>query len=294
MTKFPIELQFYLIDALCEVFYWKKPLRHFMSSMQIPRNLYELFLASLRIETKRVALEQLFEGLTNTPNNIGDDVFSRITSTLISWKNLSASSDKVSAKNAIEELRKAYEEYILIGAEQNTSNHSSFSGSRESQEKLLQRYYELVKSDNPQSRGLLFEKLLIDIFGFEEIEAEGAFKLDGEQIDGAFLLKDIHYLLEAKWQKNSVAPKDIAWFKQKIDRKMSGTRGLFISINGFTDGAVRTANESRLVILMDGDDLHYVLSLTSDINLRHLLNHKIAVFSKYGNAFATARDLENN
>jgi hypothetical protein len=47
---------------------------------------------------------------------------------------------------------------------------------------------------------------LFDEFG---LEPEGAFRVVGEQIDGAFRHENEDYLLEARWRRELTEPKDL-------------------------------------------------------------------------------------
>jgi len=158
-------------------------------------------------------------------------------------------------------------------------------------EVLRNRYFALIGSDNPNQRGIEFERLLHDIFKFEQLNPEGSFSLPGEQTDGAIELDGTHYLVEAKWTKPKVGPKDVSWFQTKVERRYKATTGLMIAINGFTDQAIRTAGDSKCIVLMDGDDLYHVLQPTIDMDLKELLLKKVAAFSRKGTPFVTAREL---
>lgn len=65
-----------------------------------------------------------------------------------------------------------------------------------------------------------------------------SYKISGEQIDGSVVLGDKVYLLEAKWYKKEMATSDIYAFKGKVDEKLVGTIGIFISISGFSKDSV--------------------------------------------------------
>lgn len=93
---------------------------------------------------------------------------------------------------------------------------------------------------DPQSRGFAFEKFLKALFGASNLNPRGAFKIEGEQIDGSFILRDEVYLLEAKWTSRSIDKADLVVFNNKVKSKSNFTRGLFISYSGFTQEALKT------------------------------------------------------
>ncbi len=68
------------------------------------------------------------------------------------------------------------------------------------------------------------------------------------------------YLLEAKWQQRPVRAPDLDSLAGKLSRKLDNTLGLYLSINGYSEDAVRVHSSGRrLMLLMDGSDLMAVL-----------------------------------
>lgn len=121
-------------------------------------------------------------------------------------------------------------------------------------------YTKLVSSTKPQERGYELEKIMYEIFSLFDLDPRASFKNIGEQIDGAFSLEGIDYLFEAKWQTRLMDISDLDAFAGKIQRKLDNTLGLFLSINGFSEDAVRIHSSGRsTMILMDGADLMAVL-----------------------------------
>lgn len=133
-------------------------------------------------------------------------------------------------------------------------------------------FYQILKEENSQKRGYLLEKFLGDLFAFFDLSPRSSFKIQGEQIDGAFTHDNTDYLIEAKWQKNLVEKQDIDIFEAKVSRKLKTTLGLFISVNGFNLSATSITGSGKSIILMDGQDLMQVLenriSLTDLILLK--------------------------
>lgn len=98
-------------------------------------------------------------------------------------------------------------------------------------------------SDDPQARGLHFERLLADLFNAWGMNARGSFALKGEQIDGSFLHGNFTYLLEAKWHRAKTDAATLRGFQGKIDERNEWTRGLFVSYSGYArefEGMTRT------------------------------------------------------
>lgn len=133
-------------------------------------------------------------------------------------------------------------------------------------EEIKREYYQLVSSTNPQARGFQLEKIMRELFNLFDLDPKASFKIMGEQIDGAFTFENIDYLFEGKWQQEPADIQDLDAFSGKLVRKLENTLGLFLSINGFSEDAVKAhPTGRRLMILMDGSDLMAVLEGRIDL-----------------------------
>jgi hypothetical protein len=128
-------------------------------------------------------------------------------------------------------------------------------------EGLRDVFYELCKDKNRQRAGLALEGVLNDLFEMFQLSARGSFKLVGEQIDGSFLLDEESYLVEAKWEAERLAEDKLLVFRGKIEGKSSFTRGVFVSISGFTAECLQSISKHKqpTFFLLDGYDLTTVL-----------------------------------
>lgn len=141
-----------------------------------------------------------------------------------------------------------------------------------------------------QTRGYAFEKFLTRLFQAFDIDARGSYKINGEQIDGAFTLDSVDYLLEAKWQSKQIDTPDLATFSDKVDNKLDNTLGLLISMNGFTERAINNNRRQRpKVLLMDGRDLSAVLERV--IDLPELISRKKIHAAQTGEIMVSAFQL---
>ena len=137
---------------------------------------------------------------------------------------------------------------------------------RQQLEEIKAEFFQLIGSDDPHKRGFLLEKVLKRLFDVFDLDPKASFKITGEQIDGAFSFEGTDYILEAKWQSKPVAAKELDGLTGKLSRKLENTLGLFLSINGFSNDAVKTHESGRrLVLLMDGSDLTAVLEGRIDL-----------------------------
>jgi len=136
-----------------------------------------------------------------------------------------------------------------------------------------------------QDRGYKFEKLILEVLKRDELCPRASYKIDGEQIDGSFVLGDRVYLLEAKWHKKEMSASDIYSFKGKVDGKLIGTIGIFISISGFSKDSVDAliCGKNVNIILFDKND--FEISLREKGAFKKILLEKIRVAAEEGSPF---------
>ncbi|MBK1719535.1 restriction endonuclease [Thiocystis violacea] len=181
-------------------------------------------------------------------------------------------------KQAEERRKQAHERLMKVNAVQ------------QELESLKKEFFDLVSSENPQQRGFNLEKILKGLFNLFDLDPKASFRITGEQVDGAFSFEGTDYLLEAKWQKDLVAAKDLDGMAGKLSRKLENTLGLFLSINGFSEDAVKAHSSGRrLVILMDGSDLMAVLE--GRIDLVQLLLRKRRKAAETGNIYLRIHEI---
>ncbi|MFZ3590352.1 hypothetical protein ACOI1C_14130 [Bacillus sp. DJP31] len=197
---------------------------------------------------------------------------------------------------ALEKLYKTHEGYIL--EQENIHKRRKKAQIKQLKQKavskklegLKSQFYQLVTSTNPQSRGYELEKILKELFVLFDLDPKSSFKIQGEQLDGAFTFDNMDYLVEAKWQKELTGIQDFDAFSGKISRKLDNTLGLFISINGFSEDAVKAHSTGRrLMILMDGSDLMAVLEGRIDLTQLLLLKRRHA--SQTGNIYLRSHEM---
>lgn len=153
---------------------------------------------------------------------------------------------------------------------------------------LLTAFHRVCGTDmTPQARGHLFETFLQELFNRQSVRMGDPFRIVGEQIDGTFKFEGENYIVEAKWQDPSTSTAQLYQFAHKVDGKMHG-RGLFISVNGFSNEAIRAVVHGKHIktMLMDGADLSYVLE--GRITLEKLLDYKIRAAQTRGEVYVCA------
>ncbi|MBI2863769.1 MAG: restriction endonuclease [Chloroflexi bacterium] len=156
---------------------------------------------------------------------------------------------------------------------------------------MRDRYYSLATNPDRQAVGFELERLLNDLFRLFGLEPRSAFRVTGEQIDGSFILDYETYLVEAKWTSQPISHGDLLIFKGKIDGKSALTRGVCVSVNGFTADAIKaiTTGKQPRFFLVDGCDLAAVLE--GQVQLPILLRFKLRKLTEEGSVFVPAREI---
>ncbi len=133
-----------------------------------------------------------------------------------------------------------------------------------------------------RKRGFALERIIHSLLQEEKLNPRTSYKIDGEQIDGSFIFDGRFFLLEAKWHKNGLPASEIYQFKGKVDGKLIGTIGIFISMSGFSEDAVNALSLGKdlNVILFDKDDFESCLS--EDIGFREVLGTKLRRAAEQG------------
>jgi hypothetical protein len=140
---------------------------------------------------------------------------------------------------------------------------------------LREKFLELHAGGlKPQERGYVLESILLELCRLSKLEVTEPFRVRGEQIDGAAKFEGEHYIIEAKWQDKASSNEPVYQFAGKVDGKMYG-RGLFISVQGYSEHVVRDLTTGKAVrtILIDGADV--VLVLEEHLTFAKLLDRKV-------------------
>lgn len=91
--------------------------------------------------------------------------------------------------------------------------------------------------------------------------------------------------MEDRWRKLTPTKGDLLEFRGKVEGKLGGTRGVFISVAGFRAEVIDDwEKRANLIIFVDGRDLMTILE--GSVSLIDALDHKIAKASQVGIPFA--------
>jgi hypothetical protein len=156
---------------------------------------------------------------------------------------------------------------------------------------LCKRFIDLQALPDRQVAGLALESLLTDVFNVFHLEPRAAFRVVGEQIDGSFVLDGQVYVLEAKWQADRVAEQPLLAFRGKVEGKSAFTRGLFISINGYSDPAVHAITQGKQPNFVMIDGAHLFRVLDGGLPLDQLLRRQVRLLSEEGRPYVPVSEL---
>ncbi len=112
-----------------------------------------------------------------------------------------------------------------------------------------------------QARGRRLEGLIQFVLRGESLEPRLNIRPSGEELDGSFALDGRIYLLEAKWRGGPTPASDLYAFKGKVDGKLTGTIGVFITMNRYSPDAVSALQVGKVVnlILFSAEDFRSVV-----------------------------------
>lgn len=134
-------------------------------------------------------------------------------------------------------------------------------------------------------RGKEFEYLLVQMFDDAGLKPRSSYRPTGEEIDGSFVHRGRVMLFEAKWTKGTQPASALYAFRGKIEGKLVGTLGLFVSISGFSKDAINAliAGKTLNLLLMDGDDLRIISK--GETSIVSALDYKLRAAAENGTPF---------
>jgi hypothetical protein len=138
-------------------------------------------------------------------------------------------------------------------------------------------------------RGRDFEKILQGMLAEAGLKPRIRFRPDGEEIDGSFFHRGRVLLIEAKWTQEPQPASSIYQFRGKVEGKLIGTIGVFIS-SGYSKDAVDALMAGKVlnVILFSDDDMRAIAS--EQFSFCDALDRKLRDAAEYGTPFSPLRD----
>jgi hypothetical protein len=197
------------------------------------------------------------------------------------------------ARRAVEELRRWTEPFVRDQSEQQEAaarrevavqQAAALREFTDDLRGLEAEFLAMHASDgSPQDRGRRFQTFLTALFELFDLEPRLAYSLGSEQIDGSVTFDTDDYIVEARWRKDPVEREDADVFATKVRRKGKNALGLFVSVSGFTRGALDAYSQATPFMAMDGVDLMAVLG--QQIRLDDLLRRKKRHANETGECF---------
>lgn len=165
-------------------------------------------------------------------------------------------------------------------------------------DELLQEYKALCTPPVDASaawmrqRGYRFERLLNGLLGSDGLDPRTSYKAAGEQIDGSFFLDGRVFLMEAKWHSTQIPASSLYEFKGKVDGKLLGTLGAFISMSDYSEDAVDalTLGKTLNLILFDQSDLNAIV--VDGWGFREVLRKKLRAAAEQGLVYFPMKSIQ--
>ncbi|MCX6010822.1 MAG: hypothetical protein NT134_00910, partial [Chloroflexi bacterium] len=242
--------------------------------------------------------KQIIEGIVEEVDKQGSlGVLIRILDETIKYGETLTSDEAQQAVNSLKHIKMGIQkrEVGLTESKKEVRQKVKSKPEKEAKEKdlaeLRQQYLALLKDLDSQKRGYALQGLLYKLFDLSGLKPGKPFRIEGEEIDGDFVLAGDNFLLEAKWEKDKPTAADLYGFQGKVERKFEGTRGLFISIMGFSDSSLDAFGKGKRsnFVVMDGEGLMFILE--DRINLSDFLSKMVRHASRTGNIYLKARDI---
>lgn len=136
-----------------------------------------------------------------------------------------------------------------------------------------------------QNRGREFEKILHSILDIEKLKPRTNFRPNGEEIDGSFIFNGKVFLIEAKWHENPIPASVLYSFKGKIDGKLTGTIGIFISMSNYSKDAIDTLTKGKNINLILFGDKDILTIIEGDKKFSNILEYKLRKAAEEGIVF---------
>lgn len=298
MSTLPYEVREAIVQVFGKAFWLKDPLRGFVVDAGVPAELFDRFAEESKFKIARHLLSEL--------DSMGEDgwvIQRRLVTNFCRLRNLPDESvtDRdagLAALRNLKELATAHE--LAVGEDRSAADQRAAAAKvkqaallarQEKVQQLRTEFYAMAASrEDPQQRGYGLEDLLADLFDLNEITYRRPYRTATEQIDGHFAFEGFDYLVEARWRAERPTQSDLGGFKLKVDRKITSTRGVFVSINGFRPEVVMefTKGASANIVLVDGEDL--TLILEGHVSLSDALELKIRKAAQEGIVFYPLRE----
>jgi len=266
---FPSDIKGQMRECILKLLWSKDDIVEFFSNNGCTK--FDIGVLGNYKELSRAKIVDLLFGHLSFKPDEGLGQYRAMLQSLINWSHFDSyyfdqlkKLNRDEAKRAIDHLKQLQEirdHKIKEQREQRKRKEEETQTPRKTIEELKNKHIALLQGQYPsQKRGYELEKILQELSKLFGLEVTEPFRVNGEQIDGAIKFDGEHYIVEAKWQDKEVANEPVYQFACKVEGKMYG-RGLFISLNGFSNNVVHSLVKGKVIktIFIDGGDLMLVL-----------------------------------
>lgn len=283
--SFPADIKGCMKDCILSLFWPRKDIVGFFEQ----HGCTKAEIAAVQIEGENAlkqheVIDTLFAALAARSDN-GLGPLRAMLQSLLSWSHFDPyyfdklrKLDRATATRNLEHLRQLQEirdAKIKADRERRAAQDAERQQPTTTLEQLRTEYLDLLANKTSrQQRGYALERILAELSRLSRLETTEAFRVNGEQIDGAVKFDGEHYLIEAKWQERTASNEPVYQFAGKVSGKLYG-RGLFISVNGFSSEVVRSLVMGKEIqtLFIDGEDL--ILVLEGHLTLRDMIDRKV-------------------
>jgi hypothetical protein len=157
--------------------------------------------------------------------------------------------------------------------------------------------YNKIKDLKPRKRGFEFEKLFNKICEDQGILLSNSYKTaDSEQqIDGAVEINSRIFLIESKWEKKAtLAASKLFSFLGKINSKIEGTIGIFISYNELSENfisAVRNGLRQTCIVIHGEENIMDIIE--EKVNLKDFIWYTFQQASTKNRSFVNTSEYQS-
>lgn len=162
-------------------------------------------------------------------------------------------------------------------------------------DELSAEFEQLKALRDPHRRGAAFEGLLARLLHMSKFDVvRSAESAPSRQVDITAVSPSMLLLVEAKWQRAVVDVNELTGLLDRLDQASAGAIGVFVSMSGFTNGAVDRALDAKRArtgghnfILLDAADVGDLVA--GRIDLQPLLEDKLELLRVHNATQARAK-----
>ncbi len=296
--QLPFEMSEAVVQTCGRAFWLRDPFRSFLLAAGVPKAVYERYAEEPKFKIARHVLAEL-----DDLGEEGWEIQRRLVTEFCKLRNLPDPNvpDKDAALQSLRALKElAVSQGMFVEQERSKADQrfreaklreDAAAARRSRLDQLRRTFNDMIASGvDPQSRGYGLENLLVDLFALHEIVYRPPYRIGTEQIDGHFEFKSFDYLVEARWRKDQPSEADLSVLKTKVEKKITSTRGLFVSVVGFRSLVVDEFAKgiARNMVLMSGEDLSLILE--GHVSLTDALDLKIQKAAQEGELYFALRN----